>query len=273
MGKPTRVMTAQDPAYAGQRHYTPLFLRIYDPLVLGFFGRVVWRCPTDRLVEHYARHIGRRHLDVGPGTGYFLQRARLPADAEVTLLDPNPNVLRHAARRLAEREPSVIESDVLVPLGGDWRFDSAALNFVLHCLPGPMSRKAAAVRNIADVLEPDGVLFGATVLGAPEVQTWLSRVALRQNNRQEIFDNLSDTEDGLRTILRAAFEDVQIEVCGAVAVFSATKPKHQASSLVGRGRGARPEDIARENGIEEDERGDEDDRAKGEGDEEGSDGG
>lgn len=222
--KPRRVIGPEDPAYAGQKHYTPWFLRIYDPLVLRLFGPMVWRCPTGRLVEHYDRHVGRRHLDVGPGTGYFLERARLPAEAQVVLLDPNPHVLAHASRRLAHLAPSVIEADVCMPLPDDRRFDSAALNYVLHCLRGPMSRKAAAIRNVAAVLEPDGVLFGATVLGTPTLHSWLSRRALRENNRTGIFDNLSDTEDGLREILSDAFAVVEVEVVGAVAIFSAAKP-------------------------------------------------
>ena len=92
-------MLPTDPAYAGQQHYTPVFLKIYDPLVLGFFTRVVWRCPTTRLVEGYQRHVRHRHLDVGPGTGYFLERAGLPEHSPVTLLDPNPKPLKSPSRR------------------------------------------------------------------------------------------------------------------------------------------------------------------------------
>lgn len=223
----TRVIDPEDPAYAGQKHYTPGFLKIYDPMVLGFYGNVVWRCPTRRLVEHYTRHVRRRHLDIGPGTGYFLERVRLPADARVVLLDPNPDVLAHASRRLARLAPLVIEADICRPLSDDLRFDSAALNYVLHCLPGPMARKAPAVRNVAAVLEPDGVLFGATVLGTPQLHTWLSRAVLGYVNRGGIFDNLSDTEAGLREILGDAFDVVELEVVGSVAVFTAAKPRHR----------------------------------------------
>ena len=226
MARPTRVITPEDPTYAGQQHYTPWFLRIYDPLVLGFYCHIVWRCPTGRLVAHYTRHLGRRHLDVGPGTGYFLERARLLAGAQVTLLDPNPNVLAHAARRLAHLAPASIEADVCKPLPTDQRFDSAALTHVLHCLPGPMPRKATAVRHVAAVLEPHGVLFGATVLGTPGLHTRLSRLALRENNRRGIFDNLADTEDAVREILSESFEAVDLDIVGSVAVFSAANPRH-----------------------------------------------
>src|SRR5207248_475176 len=116
------------------------------------------------------KHVGQRHLDVGPGTGYLLEHARLRGDTQITLLDPNRDVLAHATRRLARLHPKSLQADVLksLPMQENQRFDSAALNYVLHCLPGPPERKAAAVRNVAAVLKPGGVLFGATVLGATE---------------------------------------------------------------------------------------------------------
>jgi SAM-dependent methyltransferase len=212
-----------DAAYAGQEVYSRAFLWIYDPLILGFYGNVVWRCPTARLVEQYRQHVGHRHLDIGPGTGYFLERARLPYDAQITLLDPNPDVLAHAARRLSDRHPSAIQADVLkpLPLQPAERFDSAALNYVPHCLPGPPTRKAAAVQHVAAVLNPGGVLFGATVLGETGPHTRLSRAVLHFVNSRRIFDNLSDTQDGLRDLLEASFATVEIDVIGSVAVFTA----------------------------------------------------
>jgi SAM-dependent methyltransferase len=185
----------------------------------------VWRCPTRRLAQQYTQHLRQRHLDVGPGTGYFLAHARLPAGGSVLLLDPNPDVLAHASRRLAHLNPSVIQADVCKPLPIQQRFDSIALNYVLHCLPGPMLQRAAVVGNLATVIEPDGVLFGATVLGTPELHTWLSRAALRDNNRRGIFDNLYDNEADLRAILNGSFEAVDMEIVGSVAVFAATKPR------------------------------------------------
>lgn len=222
-------MRPDDPAYAGQKHYTSSFLRIYDPLVLGFFGRFVWRCPTGRLVEHYHEHIGRRHLDVGPGTGYFLERARLREGAEVTLLDPNADVLAHASRRLAHLTPTTVQADVLKPLPVDERFDSAAMNYVWHCLPGPLSRKSSAVHNVAAVLEEDGVLFGATVLAEPGLHSWFSRTAMRINNRRGIFDNLEDTADDLRGVLNECFQRVDMEVAGTVAIFAAAQPRRAST--------------------------------------------
>jgi SAM-dependent methyltransferase len=217
-------MDASDLAYAGQHIYSGWFLNVHDPLVLGVYAKLVWRCPTRLLVEHYSQHLGRRHLDVGPGTGYFLERARLPPDFSLSLLDPNLNVLAHSSRRLARLNPVLLHADVTRPLDVNRRFDSIALNYVLHCLPGPMSRRSDAIHSLAHVLEPHGVLFGATVLGTPELHTWLSRAALRENNQRGIFDNLSDTEAALRELLSGSFREVNIRIIGSVAVFTARMP-------------------------------------------------
>jgi SAM-dependent methyltransferase len=216
-------MDRNDPAWRGQRDYGRLLLGLYDPMVLGPVARFVWRCPSGRLLDNYRRHIRDRHLDVGPGTGYFVARSGLPAGSQVTLLDPNPTVLRHAASRLRNLEVTTIEADVLKPLPAAGGFESAALNLVLHCLPGPLERKAQAVANVAAVLAPDGVLFGATVLGLSGPHTRLSLAVLRAFNRRDAFDNLRDSEAWLRTILDREFDQVGIETVGSVALFEATR--------------------------------------------------
>jgi SAM-dependent methyltransferase len=222
-------MDRSDPAYRGQRDYTSLVLNLYDPLVLGPIARYVWRCPTPDLVEWYRRHVRNRHLDVGPGTGYFLGRAGLPDGARVTIVDPNVNVLRHVSRRLTSLDVTAVEADVLKPLPVHGPFDSAALHLVIHCLPGPLERKATAVANVATVLAPTGVLFGASVLGRSGRHSRAARGLLRLFNRQGGFDNLEDTEDDLHEILGASFEHVEVETRGSIAIFAAMHPRRQPS--------------------------------------------
>jgi SAM-dependent methyltransferase len=200
-------------------------------VVLGIFTRFVWRCPTTVLEERYRRHIRPRHLDVGPGTGYFLERSDLPEGSPVTLLDPNPNVLDHASRRLQRLDITAVEADVCKPLPIPGPFDSAALNGVIHCLPGPLTLKAGAIANVAAVLAPAGVLFGASILGRSGPHTRLARILLDSNNRRGVFDNLGDTQEGLGEILEASFERVELETVGSMAIFAATNP-HTKSPVV-----------------------------------------
>ena len=219
-------MDRDDPAYRGQRDYNALLLNAYDPLVLGPIARFIWRCPTSGLVERYRRHIRSNHLDVGPGTGYFLEQSGLPAGSPVTILDPNANVLGHVTRRLRDRLViTAVEADVLKPLPCDGPYASAALHLVIHCLPGPPERKARAVANVAATLAADGVLFGAAVLGRTGNHTRVARGVLAAFNRQGGFDNLSDSEDWLRTILGASFRDVDVETIGSIALFVARSPR------------------------------------------------
>ena len=218
-----------DPAYAGQRDYGPLLLRLYDPIVIGQVSHLVWRVPPEALHERFRARVRPNHLDVGPGTGWFLDNSDLPDGAPITIVDPNTHVLDHVSKRLKRFDVTAVEADVLKPLPVNGPFASAALHLVLHCLPGPQERKQLAVTNMARVLAPDGIFFGATVLGLQGPQTKLSRAVLRVFNAQRGFDNLHDTEDSLRAMLEAAFEDVQIEIIGSVAAFAATRPRVAAA--------------------------------------------
>jgi SAM-dependent methyltransferase len=218
-------MDRNDPAYRGQADYTRLLLNLYDPVVIGFVSWFVWHCPAEPLLKGYRDHIRDRHLDVGPGTGYCIDKSGLADGSRVTIVDPNRNVLEHAARRLRRLDVTAVEADVLKPLPVDGPFDSAALNLVIHCLPGPLSRKATAVANVAAVLAPTGVLFGASVLGTSGGHSWLARRVLSAFNRRGAFDNLDDTEEGLREILAESFDHVELETFGSVAVFSAAGPR------------------------------------------------
>lgn len=218
-------MDRSDPAYRGQADYRGVLLRLYDPLVLGPISRYVWRAPAGLGIAMYREHIRPNHLDVGPGTGYFIDHADLPAGSQVTILDPNPNVLRYVTRRLGHLDVTAVEADVLKPLPVAGPFASAGMNAVLHCLPGPLDRKATAIENIARVLAPDATLFGTTVLGRSARHTRAGRAMLAAFNRRGTFDNLDDTEDGIAEILGRSFEHVTVERLGGLALFTATGPR------------------------------------------------
>lgn len=78
-----------DPAYDGQAVYTAGFLRFYDLLVLRFNGHLAWRCGPGRLVRMYDEHVSARHLDIGVGTGYFLDKCRFPVASPDCPSHPN----------------------------------------------------------------------------------------------------------------------------------------------------------------------------------------
>ncbi|OZC44514.1 hypothetical protein CH294_21745 [Rhodococcus sp. 14-2483-1-1] len=210
---------------AGAAPYTKLVLRLYDLWVIRLSNSFGWRCNRAHFVDLYRRHIGHRHLEVGPGSGWALANIDLPTDIDLTLLDLNANSLDHTASRL-DVPLTLIEHDVLVPLDKSIeKFDSVSINYVLHCLPGDWSTKAAALTNLAEKLTPEGVLFGSTVIGADQSFTVLGKALMFAYNQTGVFGNRQDDLPGLRRSLSETFEQVEVTMVGNVAIFVARQPR------------------------------------------------
>lgn len=216
-------------AEEGAAAYTPFQLRLYDALVLGFVSRVAWRCSPARMQDQYQRHLTGRHLDLGPGTGYFLDRCGLPGDApHLVLVDLNLNSLRTAAQRLRRYDPVSLRRDVLEPLdlgseyAGPRGFGSVGMNFLLHCLPGDFAAKGVVFEHLQPYLAPGARVFGATVVADPEAHRHpLSRLQLWWLNRSGVFHNMRDRTADLEAVLTRHFAHVEVRRVGAVALFEA----------------------------------------------------
>lgn len=216
-------------AHRGSRIYGKAVLWGYDAVVLGFSNHVAWRCPTGSMLETYQKHVSRRHLDVGVGTGWYLSRTELPAGTEVTLMDLHPQTLQNAGARIEEASPGLhverVVANALEPFPLEpASFDSISTNYLLHCVPGGWDRKGAIFENLATVLSDDGVLFGATILGKGVRHNLPGRALMALYNRMGVFDNREDDAAGLEQALHACFAEVQLEVAGTVVRFRATHP-------------------------------------------------
>jgi ubiquinone/menaquinone biosynthesis C-methylase UbiE len=216
------VNVSEEQVRAGQAVYTRRSLRLYDFVVLGLTNRPVWNCPTQRLVEHYNKHISANHLDVGVGTGYFLDQCRFPSPTpRIALSDINRNSLDFAARRIARHSPETYLRNVLEPLSIDAaNFDSVGINYLLHCLPGTIASKTVALDRLKALMNPNAVLFGSTLLQGGVSRNWLARCLMAFYNKKGIFSNQHDDLDGLRQALTQRFHEVSIEIVGCAALFS-----------------------------------------------------
>jgi SAM-dependent methyltransferase len=207
---------------AGHAFYTKRALAIYDPAILGFFSRVAWKCPSGRILEHYDEHVSTNHLDVGVGTGYFLDRCRFASPSpRLALMDLNLNCLAVARARLARYHPEVYRANVLepIPLAAP-KFDSVGMNYLLHCLPGSIRSKGVVFQHLKALLDPGGVLFGATLLHDGVQRNWLARRVMDRNNAHGIFSNTEDDLEGLRWVLSQHLTEPAVVVVGCVAVLS-----------------------------------------------------
>ena len=217
------INTPDDDALAGAAVYSRALLMTYDVMVLGLSNRFAWRCPSSMVLSLYQANVTSNHLDVGVGTGYFLARCRFPTPRpRLSLLDLNRNSLAFTARRLRRYEPTTFVGDVLSPLALPGpRYDSIGLNYLLHCLPKPLERKATALDHLRPHLAPGGVLFGSTILGQGDGASAAGRALMRFYNARRIFGNEDDSLEGLRAALSARFDAVEVRQVGAVALFSA----------------------------------------------------
>ena len=210
-------------ARAGQAVYTRRTLALYDCVVLGISNRLIWKCPTPRLEAHFQRHLSANHLDVGVGSGYFLDRCRFPtAQPRVALMDLNPASLAHAAQRIARYRPETWRGNVLEPIDfAGAAFDSVSINYLLHCLPGSIADKAVVFDHLKPLMRPQARLFGATLLHGGVPRSPAARGLMALYNRQGIFANRNDDLAGLRRELQRRFREVELQVVGCAALFSA----------------------------------------------------
>ncbi len=208
---------------AGQAVYTKRVLGAYDFIVLGVSNRFIWKCPTSRLLEHYDTHVSASHLDVGVGTGYFLDKCRFPsAKPRIALMDLNPETLAFASRRIERHRPTTYLRNVLEPLTlAEPRFDSVGVNYLFHCLPGTIQSKAVAFDHLKAHMNPGAVIFGSTLLHAGVHVGRLGRRLMSVYNGKGIFTNREDTLAGLEHELTSRFRAVSLETVGCAALFSA----------------------------------------------------
>jgi ubiquinone/menaquinone biosynthesis C-methylase UbiE len=194
---------------------------VYDPLILTFANRFMWRCPTGQILDLYRAHVTGRHLDVGPATGSLLRRCTFPVpNPEITLLDLNPNVLAVASAAISGYRPRTYQANLLEPLDlAPKSFDSIGMTHVLHCLPGGMAEKEAVLGRLRPLLRDGGTLFGTTVLGTSAPHTPWSRALMGFLNRKGVHDNLRDDLASLDAALGRTFNRYELRMRGTVAIF------------------------------------------------------
>ena len=114
----------------------------------------------------------------------------LLVDIEHKWLDEATSTLKQAGYQRLES----IEHDITCPfistknkvsliMAWKGKAKSIALNFVLHCIEGTLRTKGgAAFSKLKRLLRKDGVLFGATILGACAPHTGFGRALMRRFN-------------------------------------------------------------------------------------------
>jgi len=137
-------------------------------------------------------------------------------------MDLNPNTLEFAAQRIARYQPATYLRNVLEPISLDAsKFDSVGINYLLHCLPGTIDSKSVVFDHLRELMHPNAVIFGSTLLQGGVSRNWFAKRLMGVYNAKGIFSNRNDDLLGLTKALRLRFKEVSVEAVGCVAIFSA----------------------------------------------------
>jgi len=155
-------MTASATAFWERRHATmPELVAVGHTLVGEPFNRWMYRVRAAVFRAAVGPRLDRRRdlsvLDVGSGSGFYVQRWRELGVADVTASDLAPSALV----RLRRRDPTlpVLAFDVADPAGPrlDRRFDAvSALDVLFHLVDD--DAHARAIANLAALVRPGGFL-------------------------------------------------------------------------------------------------------------------
>ena len=213
---------------------------VYNLYVLWFSNNYAWNCPTSTvLLPLYRSSLGKRHLDVGVGTGYYPAKAIADSPCtDITLADLNPTTLEAAKRGIKAAYGDAVKIATFVanaceplPLPASQKFDSISLFFLFHCMPGPPERKCRVFRVMAQHLAEDGVLVGSTILGREMKMNWIAKFLMTVYNSSHVFDNWDDSKENLEKGLKEVFDEVKVWIVGRVLLFTARRPKTEVSVL------------------------------------------
>jgi len=208
--------------------YSEENLKMYDDWILGV-NVSHWQCPTELLLEEYNKHISTDHLDVGVGTGYYLDLCTFPEDKEtprIAIMDMAEKSIAETSKRIERYSPEVIWGNVLEPLiyKGN-KFSSIACNYLFHCVPGSFKEKGIAFKHLSEHLADEGVLFGATICRHGVDASDEAIEMMNGNNEAGFFNNLDDSVEDLTAALNDVFSNVEVTVKGSVAIFNASGKK------------------------------------------------
>ena len=201
------------------KNFVSRFINVYDYLVNDINCKYAWRCPQKNIFNKYNKYLGRNHLEIGPGSGYFLKNKNIN---NLTLIDINQDILNYSYNNLISNNYEIkIKNHNIFnqELKLNSEFDSVGLNYVLHCIPGRIENNIdSIINNLKN--KNDYILFGSSVLNDVNLQTRLSKLELIYLNKNKVFHNTNDYSYNLINYFNINNFNYNYKIIGNVILFS-----------------------------------------------------
>ena len=194
----------------------------YDRIVNDFNCKHVWKCSTKNIIDNYQKNISNNHLEIGPGTGFFLNKKNTGINfKKLTLVDVNKDILQFSKKNLEQYYSNIeiLHSDLFSQkISESIYFESVGVNYVLHCVTGNLQTK---LDNLIDNLGNNKYnLFGASVICDPLHMNTIAEYELIFLNTLGIFNNNEDTYYELEEYLNNRNIKFSLKKQGYVAIFN-----------------------------------------------------
>jgi phospholipid N-methyltransferase len=202
------------------------YLNIYDLLVNKINCKYVWKCDQRYIIDNYKKNIKNNHLEIGPGTGYFLKNIKNTKNTNLFLLDINNDTLKFSAKNLQGRFNNInsfnrnIFEDTIVSKTLP-KINSVGVNYVLHCVPGNLEDKIQSLIN--NIGQSNINYFGASVVSNKELSTFVAKIELYFLNKFGIFNNKNDNYLNLVKYFEKNNIKYEIKIKGNVVIFNFIK--------------------------------------------------
>ncbi len=189
----------------------------YDYLVNNLNCKYVWKCDQKFINKLYEKNITYNHLEIGPGTGYFLRNYNFN---NLHLIDINDDVLNNCEKNLKSNCQNIhLYNKNIFEINNkiNKEITSIGLSYVLHCVPNNLD---SSLNNLVENVKTGNkiIIFGSTVI--PNKNDYLATTEIYLLNKFGIFNNMNHNKNQLENIVNKY--NGNIKQIGNVLIFDFT---------------------------------------------------
>ena len=175
-----------------------LIFNNYDYFVNNINCKYIWKCDQRYIKKLYAHNITNKHVEIGPGTGYFIKKYQF---RNLHLIDINQDILNNSKKNLTNNCQNIkIHNKNIFEINNKINEDisSVGLSYVLHCIPNNLD---ISLDNLVENISTNNqiTIFGSIVI--PNKKDIVAMTEIYTLNTVGIFNNINHNKQQLEYII------------------------------------------------------------------------